>query len=187
MPHVIWDISRFWAGALEPPPSLTVEVTLISESHTEFSYAPMSLDSLRTHWIIVETGAQTCSSEPEIQKILKCPDKYLGLTGHRIHGITDDQLHIKGILFTHIRGGSKEMRQTDHYHNSSSLEKEGQTGHLPGCCTEHHWTSTSWYPYNLVLKNGGYTKEGRTTQMYGGATETQCRHYKGDAPYSIPF
>lgn len=41
--------------------------------------------------------------------------------------------------------------------------------------------------YKLVLKNGVCTKEGRTTQTYGGYRKTQCRHREGDSAYSIPF
>lgn len=77
MPYLIWNGTRFQRGPLQLPLSLTVEVTLILESHDKFRYTPTNLDSLYMHRIIAiaDTEVQTCSSRSKIQKILKCSDK----------------------------------------------------------------------------------------------------------------
>lgn len=87
MPHLVWDGSKFWEGPLELFTSFTVEVTLIPESHAEFSYIPMNLDSLSTHLIVAfdDSRARTYSSKPKIHKILKCPDKSAMHKRHTIH------------------------------------------------------------------------------------------------------
>ena len=60
---------------------------------------------------VADTGAQTCSSGPEILEVLGCSSNILIPTSNRMHGITYDQLHIKGIVFMHIKVGLKETRQ----------------------------------------------------------------------------
>ena len=113
VPHLIWNGSKFQRGSPDPPPTLTLEVTLVPEAHAEFGYTAMEANSLHTHRItaIADTGAQTCSSGPKIQRILKCPDKRLIQTSHRIRGITDNPLDIKGVIFAKIRAGLRETHQ----------------------------------------------------------------------------
>ena len=60
---------------------------------------------------IADTGAQTCSCDPEVQKALGYPDEYLMSTTHQIRGITEDPLDIRGVMFAYIRAGSKETCQ----------------------------------------------------------------------------
>lgn len=113
VPHLIWNKSKFRRGTPDPAPTLMVEITLIPEAHAEFGHISIGQAGLHTHRIeaIADTGAQTCSSGPEIQKILKCPDKCLVPTSHRIRGITDNLLNIKGVIFAKVRVGSRETRQ----------------------------------------------------------------------------
>lgn len=68
MPHLIWNGSKFWGEPPDPPLSLTKEVTMFLEAHAEFGYTSMAPSSFYTHQIttVADTGAQTCSSGPEI-------------------------------------------------------------------------------------------------------------------------
>ena len=113
VPHLIWNGNRFQRGPPDPPPSLTIEITLIPEAHAEFGHASKKVSNLRTHRItaVPDTGAQTCSSGPELQKVLGCPDRFLVPTRHRIRGITEAPLQIKGVIFARIRVGSRETHQ----------------------------------------------------------------------------
>ena len=122
VPHLVWNGSKFQRGSPDPTPTLTVEVTLVPEAHAEFGYTAMEANSLRTHRMtaIADTGAQTCSSGPEIQRILKCPDKQLIPTSHRIKGITDNPLNIKGVIFAKIRAGLRETRQVIYVSENTS-------------------------------------------------------------------
>ena len=65
----------------------------------------------------MDTGAQTCSSDPEILKVLGCTSNILIPTSH---GIMDDQLHIKGIVFMSIRVGLKVTRQVIYVSENTS-------------------------------------------------------------------
>ena len=67
-----------------------------------------------------DSGAQTCSSGPEILQHLNCPEKYLIPTSHRIKGITQNGLRIKGVLLLHIQLGNRESRQVVYVSENSS-------------------------------------------------------------------
>ena len=56
----------------------------------------------------------------EILKILGCTSDSLIPTNHRIHGITDDQLLIKGVFFMRIRIGIRETRQVVYVSGNTS-------------------------------------------------------------------
>ena len=81
-----------------------IKISLIAESHSEFGCTLNDPNSHQAYHIhaIVNTGAQTCSSWPEILKVLRCVNDHLVPTSHRICSITKDQLNIRGLLFMHI-------------------------------------------------------------------------------------
>lgn len=58
VPHPIWNRSKFQGRSLKPPPSLTMEITLILETHAEFRHISMGPTSFCTHQIdaIVDWG-----------------------------------------------------------------------------------------------------------------------------------
>ena len=135
IPHLDWNGDKFQKGFPDPPPFLRVSVTPIPEAHTEFGYIFVKTNSFRTHHVIAiaDTGVQTCSCGPEIQKALGYPDEYLLPTIHQIRGITEDQLDIRGVMFACIRVGSREARQAVYvsentsgfYLSESALKKLG--------------------------------------------------------------
>lgn len=57
-------------GHPDPPPFLTIEITLIVEAHAEFWHIYIGPSSLRIHRIdaVADTAVQTWSSRPEIQE-----------------------------------------------------------------------------------------------------------------------
>lgn len=87
----------------------------------------------------------------------------------------------------HLHSGNNTDNSPHTNPSSSSLEKEVQTEHWPGCRSGHHQTSTSCYLYNMVLRNGGYTKEGWITHTSGRPTETQCYHPEETHHVLSPF
>ena len=74
---------------------------------------PTNTVSHQSHHIVAfaDTGAQSCSSGPETQTLLRYPDEYLMLTTHRVRCITNNRLHINGVLFLCVRVGPRETRQ----------------------------------------------------------------------------
>ena len=113
LPHLAWNGEQFKRSPPNPPPLATVEVDMMPRTHAKFDCVSTGPVSRCSHKIIAfaDTGAQTCSSGPEIQELLGYSDEYLVPTTQRIRGITDNQLHIKGILLLHIRVGSRKTRQ----------------------------------------------------------------------------
>ena len=113
VPHLEWNGGLFQISPPEPPPSVRVEIAMLPGTHAAFGRVPKDPVSLRSHHVLAfaDTGAQTCSSGPDIQKLLGYTDGYLVSTTHRIRGITDNRLHIKGVLFLRIKVGSRETRQ----------------------------------------------------------------------------
>ena len=111
--HLTWNGEQFERSPPDPPPLATVEVAMMPRTHAKFGCVPTGPLSRRSHKTIAfaDTGAQTRSSGPEIQELLGFSDEYLEPTTHQIRGITDNQPHIKGILFLHIRVSSRETRQ----------------------------------------------------------------------------
>jgi len=122
MPHLAWNGEQFERSPPDPPPLATVEVAMTPRTHAKFGCVPTGPASRRSHKIIAfaDTGAQTSSSGPEIQELLGYPDEYLMPTTYQIRGITDNQLHIKGILFLRIRVGSRETRQAVYVADNTS-------------------------------------------------------------------
>ena len=104
-PHLVWNGEQFQRSSLEPLPSVIVEIAMMPRTHTAFGCIPTNTVSHQSHHILVfaDTGAQTCSSRPEIQKLLRYPDGCLMPTTHRIHGIANNWLHVKGVLFLRMR------------------------------------------------------------------------------------
>ena len=72
MPHLAWNGEQFERSPPDPPPLATVEVAMMPKTLAKFGCVPMGSVSRRSHKIIAfaDTGAQTCSSGPEIQELL---------------------------------------------------------------------------------------------------------------------
>lgn len=122
VPHLEWNGDRFQRSSPELPPSMAAEITMMPGIHATFGRIPKKPVSPRAHPVLAfaDTGAQTCSAGPEIQKLLGYPDGYLVSTTHRIRSITDDRLRIKGVLFLRIRVGTKETRQAVYVSDNTS-------------------------------------------------------------------
>ena len=77
LPHLEWG--QIQKGCLDPPPSLTLKVTLTLEAHAELRYVYVKANNFCSYHIsaIADMGAQTRSFDPEIQKTLRYADKYL--------------------------------------------------------------------------------------------------------------
>ena len=112
VPHLAWNGEQFQRSSPEPPLSVTMEIAMMTGTHAAFSCIPTNTVSHKSHHIpaFADTGAQTCSSGPEIQRLLGYPDGYLMPTIHRIRGITNNRFHVKSVLFLRVRVASKETR-----------------------------------------------------------------------------
>ena len=94
-------------------PSETVEIAIVSRTYAAFGRIPtvtVSDHSCRIH-VLADMGAQTCSSRTEIWRILRFSNGHLVPTTRQTHDITNNQLHVKGVLFMRRRVGSRETRQ----------------------------------------------------------------------------
>ena len=122
IPHLEWDGKQFQASSPAPSPSITVQVSIIPGAHSKFGRRLRNPTDQRSHRIIAlaDSGAQTCSCGPEVQRMLKCPDGYLIPTTHRIRGITEDRLHIKGVVFLRIKMGDRETKQAVYVSENTS-------------------------------------------------------------------
>lgn len=109
MPHLKWNGKKFRWSSPEPPPLVEVEITMMPGTYAIFGHPPRKPITPRAHPILAfaDTRAQTCSAGPEIQKLLGYPDGYLVSTTHRIRGITNDRLRVKGVLFLCIKVGDE--------------------------------------------------------------------------------
>ena len=92
--HPLWNENRFKGDVPDPPPLLTIKVTIMHQTHASF-------------WTHPDPRAQT---GPKILKLFRCSEKYLVPTNHRIRDITDNKLDIKGVFSMHIRIGSRETQ-----------------------------------------------------------------------------
>ena len=94
----------------------------MAESHAKFGRTLSEKITRRIHriWSIADTVGQTCSSGLETLKILGFNRDSLIPTNHRIRGITDDQLRIKGVHFMRIRVGIRETRQVVYLSGNTS-------------------------------------------------------------------
>ena len=121
-PHLVWNREQFQRSSPEPSPSVTVKITMIPRTHVAFDCIPMNTVSHQSHHILAfaDTRAQTCSSGPEIQRLLGYSDRYLVPTTHQICGITNNWLHVKGLLFLHVRVASRETWQAVCVANNTS-------------------------------------------------------------------
>ena len=111
IPHLSRDKAHFSRGRLETPPSMKMDVSLIAESysalvHTLNDSANRPVNCIHT---TADTGAQTCPSGPELLEFLRCTDNRLGPISHRIRGITNVQLNIKGVFFMDIKVSFGEL------------------------------------------------------------------------------
>ena len=85
VPHLIWNGKQFQRRSPEPPPSVTMEITMMPRTHATFNCMPTNTVSYILTF--VDTRAQICLNRPEIQRVLGYPDGYLMQTTHQIHGI----------------------------------------------------------------------------------------------------
>ena len=101
---------------------MAVEITMMLRIHATFGRVPKKPMSPRAHpvFAIADTGTQIYSAGPEIKKFLGYSDGYLVSTSHRIRGITNDWLRIKGVLFLCIRVGTKVTRQAVYVSDNTS-------------------------------------------------------------------
>ena len=122
VPHPEWNGEQFQRSSLEPYLSVTAEIAMMPGTHPTFSCISTNTVSHQSHRILgfVDTGALTCSSGPEIQRQLRCPDRYLVPTTDRIRSITNNRLHVNGVLFLHGRVGARETRQAVYVADNTS-------------------------------------------------------------------
>ena len=122
VPHLEWNGERFQRSSPELPPLSGIRDNHMPEIHATFGRIPKKPVSPRVHPVLAfaDTGAQTCSDGPEIQKLLGYPDGDLVSTTHRIQVLTNDRLRIMGVLFLCTRMGTKEMRQTVYVSDNTS-------------------------------------------------------------------
>ena len=116
IPHLLWSGKEFSRQPPTEPPTVAVEISIMHRAHTSFGRNWHGRTVPRATVIVAcaDTGAQTCSSGPEILALLNCPEQYLIPTSHKIRGITNSHLELMGALLLHIRIGCHETRQVMH-------------------------------------------------------------------------
>ena len=175
VPHLEWDGKQFQRNPPEPPPVVTVEITMLPRTHAAYGHAPKDAISDSSHHILAfaDTGAQTCSSGPEIQRLLGYPDGYLVPTNHRIRGITDNRLEVKGVLFLVIKVGSRETRQAVYVSENTSGFYLSQTA----------LKALNLLPPNFPLSQNSSSTDAKKTAPCGCPRRTAVP----SKPSTIPF
>ena len=90
------------------PPQVTVTVSVIHEAHQKFG--KFLRTSATTHAqmdAFTDTGAQTCTSGPEILDKLKIPKTALISTRHKIRGVKRAYLDVIGAVFVSFQLNGK--------------------------------------------------------------------------------
>ena len=116
IPHMEWNGNEFTPAHPKSHPSLPITVTILHDSHiklgkrlTTREYARVPNGARTT--ACADTGAMTCSSGPELLKLLHCPERYLLKTSHRIHGVTGTNLDVLGSLLLRIEVNGRVTKQ----------------------------------------------------------------------------
>ena len=115
VPHILWDGKQFKGGPPNPSPSLKVEGAIM-----------LHLDTPR----LVQLFITSCPGIQVVLIFLVYFNKCLMPTSHRICGIIDNKLRIKGALFMHIRINTRETtdgtcvsnNMSDFYLSGSALK-----------------------------------------------------------------
>ena len=115
-PHMEWVGDRFTPSAPDPHPSLSVQVSVLHDSHARFGKSLTHRKRVGIHsrvqtTVHADTGAMTCVSGPELLQQLHCPEQYLVRTRHRIHGVTGTDLDIMGSLLAEIEADGQKTKQ----------------------------------------------------------------------------
>lgn len=111
--HGNWTEGGIFIGkGPEPQPKVEITISLLHGKHTVLGKKwpisqpqPSSVVS-----VVADSGAQTCTSGPEILSILGCPESYLLKTRHPINGITGNSLAMMGALLLNIKSGSRTAK-----------------------------------------------------------------------------
>ena len=115
IPHGVWKGDEFHKQAPAKSPMLPITVTIMNAAHQKFGRrwvgSHKEIHHPKSMKACADTGAQTCTSGPEILELLKCPDNYLVPTSHKIHGITDTDLDILGAILLRIDCEGRSTRQ----------------------------------------------------------------------------
>ena len=106
-PHLCWnkEADSFQPHAPPPSPIMMVTVRILTDVHKRYGRPVEEHTSIVVSSqieAIADTGCQTCTSGSKLLKHLKVPLSYLIPTRHRIIGITDTTLEIKGALMLAI-------------------------------------------------------------------------------------
>ena len=77
VPHSEWNGERFQRSSPELLSLAAAVITMMSGIHATFGHVPKKAVSPRAHPILAfaDTGSQTCSARPEIQKLFGYPDR----------------------------------------------------------------------------------------------------------------
>ena len=116
IPYMEWNGDEFTPAHPKSHPDLPITVTIMHNSHaklgkclTRQEYARVPNGARTT--ACADTGAMTCSSGPEILKLLHCPERYLLKTSHRIRGVTGTNLDVLGSLLLRIETEGRITKQ----------------------------------------------------------------------------
>ena len=113
IPHGDWITGVFKQSTPEHQPKMDVQIVIMHTAHKLLGrrWPPNQPQASGRVSIIADTGAQTCTSGPEILSSLQCPASFLLKTRHRINGITKDGLDLMGALLVCITSGDRATKQ----------------------------------------------------------------------------
>ena len=102
----------FIAKKPEPQPRMRVNVSLLHNEHSILGkkWSHNRPKNCGVASVIADSGAQTCTSGPEILSTLNCPASYMLKTHHPINGITGDSLDVMGALLLKLEMEGRETR-----------------------------------------------------------------------------
>ena len=117
IPHMEWDGGEFRRCQPSPPPTLDIKVEVMDKCHEKFgrhrSRDRQSGEALSPVPVtaIADSGAQTCTSGPELLRTLHIPPGYLIQTGHRSVEIDNHSPDFPRCALLTITHGSLQTQQ----------------------------------------------------------------------------
>ena len=112
VPHIKENGEQFQRNSLEQPPSVTVEIAMMLWTHATFDCIQTSTVSHQSHHIFAFADMGLVRADLRSKNILDTPTGILVPTTHPVHGITNNWLHIKSVLFLHldlVQGGYDKL------------------------------------------------------------------------------
>ena len=114
-PHLQWSNGKFQPVLPDPSPMLNVKVSVMHDAHKVLGVRwkgtrKGSYDAVHVEGL-ADTGCQTCTAGEDFLKSIGCPQEFMIPTKHRIIGITNAELGVKGAVLVRLERNDMVSRQ----------------------------------------------------------------------------